>query len=353
MDKSFFEKAQAALAAMQSRMDICANDFMSLNEWRARLSMQGMASYNNTISAAAIALDGNATGLAAMGYMKRAGNLLMPFQFFPHPQTGQCTLHLYQSTDDQPIRAIGWTRSILDSKGFTDIPIILRRFAPEQLRVIKGFFPAMQDAPPWFDSAPYEDDTIGNIEFCTTDLVLDIKEPAFGEVRRRINRLNNHLQKNNLGNLEWHAFGLEHAAAAQEIITEFFAFDDEKKRRISQPEHYQNLIGENPHPYNIIRQIGFVGDQPVAWFLLERIQDDDWALVVNMALHDQYPGLSEATVLQAATVLDDQGGATIHMGGSENDGLWKFKIKFLPKDEDFSLQAAKPPQGSAWQVLRP
>lgn len=341
MAPAFPPRSQAIMANLVQNGVLIATP-ENLQDWSGRLTQQNMADYASTISAISIALDGNKTDLAPMGYLFAPDNMdvILPFNIFPHPENSEViALHIYRPAGKDISEGIKTLAAMVRDADVAEpgderLDFILRRFRHEQIAIIRDELGHI-DNEPWFGSAPYEDDTLENVVFDAQKLVRDIDTPQFRTVRLVRNRFRNQLERRP-GEIElvWEDYQQsKHEDAARAVIDEFFKFDDEKKRRISDPEHYYNLLGENLRSdEHFIRQIGMINGQAVAWIVLERIDDSDvWAMPVNMALHHQFRGLSEETVFRAASLIEKLGDQWIDMGGSENLELFNFKRKFQGK----------------------
>jgi hypothetical protein len=106
-----------------------------------------------------------------------------------------------------------------------------------------------------------------------------------------------------------------------------------KELHISQPTDYDGIIhhpplGENGKSY--FSKVLWIDDRPAALFAMEPVSKDTCGLFANIALHREFPYLSEHLVIRCCELARDAGYKFLNLGGSETAGLFQFKEKFGP-----------------------
>lgn len=117
------------------------------------------------------------------------------------------------------------------------------------------------------------------------------------------------------------------------IVLKFFEYLETNELHISRVSDYDNIIlnpplGKNGRSY--FSQIVYINDQPAGFFVMEPISHDTAGLYASIALHEEFPALSEYLIIHCCKLLKTAGFTYLNLGGSETAGLFQFKEKFSP-----------------------
>lgn len=198
----------------------------------------------------------------------------------------------------------------------------------QQKKLINVGFSSIENYS-WHAQALEEDDTfpeqIINIKYVLSEINENTKGDLNDKYRRFISKYRNCIKNVNVENSK--------AEDVKHVINNFFEYLGNKELSFSQPSDYYNFISSPPIGSNgrtYFSQLIYIENKPAGFFAAEKISDDTVGLYANIALHNDFPYLSEYLIVYICEMLDKKGFKYLNLGGSETAGLFQFKDKFSP-----------------------
>lgn len=183
----------------------------------------------------------------------------------------------------------------------------------------------------WHDDAPEEDDTFPEVELDVNASLALFAAGRANPVLAQLARFRNRVKGMEV---TWLPVSHVREADARQVVAEFFRHKEEKHIDISQPTDYENMIC-HPRPRarqkTLIREVCYIDGAVAAFLVMERIGDTDVVgLYCSIALYQKFPCLSEFVIQRALEQAKAHGYRYLNLGGSESEGLHRFKMKFQP-----------------------
>lgn len=217
----------------------------------------------------------------------------------------------------------------------SDFPVYIKKISRQQQEELLSMpnFKIVNQTNGWYKEAPLEDDTfpeqILEVEVTLAELQKSRKESQLKDKYVRAKRRYEekvHFEQYNADNQEQRRIALE-------IVDKFFSIQREKNNHLSLAQDYYNLVNLKPEHTTFWSSLLHVGDIPAGFYVAER--NGNFAhLYANIALHDQFPYLSEFLMVHILQELKQSGITLVNVGGSETAGLHHFKQKFEPVREE-------------------
>jgi len=180
---------------------------------------------------------------------------------------------------------------------------------------------------PWHSSCPSEDDT-------HPEQIFDVKKtltlaetlPRKKHLRKSTIRASK-LKTNNRIVTSDKYFKRD----AWRISKQFFSSDISKKKTIISDQYdYYNMIFSNIERSSLTKNIVYVNDRPLGYYLLEKQDNDYSSLYALIILRERLKFLTDFLLLY---ILQKLTTPHLNMGGSEDQGIYDFKIKYFPIQE--------------------
>ncbi|MGK7924206.1 MAG: hypothetical protein AB4290_02950 [Spirulina sp.] len=234
-----------------------------------------------------------------------------------------------------PERLFALCKHLLELSG---VPVFVKKLEREERdRLLEIGFSPIEDYP-WHAQAMEEDDTFPE-QIVDVDGVLKRLEryEATSSLKRNYRRYCSKFEEQTT----WEPLGKDYhpdnSVEAEAIVREFFDYLDIKQLHISRPSDYDNIIhyppiGNNGKSY--FAQLVRVAGEAAGFFAMEPVSQDMAGLYASIALHQKFPYLSEYLVVECCKVLKQAGYRYLNLGGSETSGLFGFKEKFFPVDQN-------------------
>jgi hypothetical protein len=200
-------------------------------------------------------------------------------------------------------------------------------FIDEYNFLISNGFHDIKDCP-WHRSVISEDDTY-------PEQIIDVKNtvelahtlPTRKHLRKSLIRVNQLKEKfeikkdnNNFNNIAW------------DLTKEFFHSELilKKELNLSTEYDYFNMIFQNPDRSGLYKQIIYVNNNPIGYYILERNNEDYVSLYALIVLRHKLKFIVDYILLD---MFETSPTKYINMGGSEDEGIHKFKLKYMPLKE--------------------
>jgi hypothetical protein len=189
----------------------------------------------------------------------------------------------------------------------------------------KGFVSI--DKFPWHKYSPTEDDTFPEQIHNVRNLYMKIKSMHRSSMKRIFmnsdkltKRYAIEINDTNFKNTAW------------QIAQDFFnsEYIKLKKTNLSQAADYYNMIFNNPDRSTFTRQVVYSNKQPVGFFVVEKQNEKYSNFYALILLRHKLKFLADYIWLDIFKNLQTP---YLNTGGSEDEGIHKFKLKFLPETE--------------------
>ena len=264
-------------------------------------------------------------------YYSKNKKLLIPIGFFPRPASNRATWHFHL------VRPMGnWQgNQIMELCSFlweiSQTPVYIKKLTHEEASYLLGH-PGFVSAEkyPWDVEAILEDDTKDEVIINVNHTVSHIEEPGDNELKRKYRRF-----RRRNPSLEWKHYDASDTrlrSDAESVVRRFMEYPQIKNIGISTFVDYINMISSLPPGMNgedFFSALLYIGGQPIGFYLAERLGNSQTAGVyANIALREEYPFSSEYLLLELLRDIQRAGITAVNMGGSENEGLHEFKLKF-------------------------
>lgn len=187
-----------------------------------------------------------------------------------------------------------------------------------------GFYSA--DVFPWHSSAIKEDDSF-------PEIIIDKDETLkqIAELPRRSSLKRGYLNRQSIINSHDVSFRDSVDHEMKGLIEKFFTSDHiiHGKSNLSSPEDYYNMV-ENPSPNRVSKTV-YIDGQPEGFFVGEYSSDGNYFSVYALiTLRGRVNQLSDCVIVY---LLNNVESRYINLGGSEDEGIDRFKRKYLPASE--------------------
>lgn len=280
------------------------------------------------------AANGYALDLHATGYFASCKEARCVIGIFKRPFKSDLAVHLINPLGERRLELV----VALCEQMATDkqTVIYVKKADPElheKLKAMDGF--GWSDNFAWHAMAPQEDDTY-------PELLLDIArslelfEP--GRLNQARDKFARFSKRTRHCEVAWIPLGSGRYQDARQVIQRFFYHKKQDQIDISEASDYENmLVAPSPtsRPNGLVREICYVNGDPCALLVMECIGTSNAVgLYCNLALYkeEEYRYASEFVIHRALTVSSENGFRYMNLGGSESEGLHRFKKKFAPVD---------------------
>ncbi len=178
---------------------------------------------------------------------------------------------------------------------------------------------------PWHTHFPSEDDTfpeqVYDVQYTTSLLQ---SPPRTSNIRKSYRKAIC-IEKNNKVVMDNYNFKKD----AWQITNNFFnsSYIKHKKINVSSPDDYYNSIFKNPQRNNLIHNVFYVNNEPVGFYIGENQGSDTTAIYALITLRDKIEYLSDYVFFKLIEKCQTR---YLNLGGSEDEGIHKFKLKFKP-----------------------
>jgi hypothetical protein len=208
-------------------------------------------------------------------------------------------------------------------------PVYVKKISSAQRdSLINLGFSSIEDYP-WHVQAMEEDDTFPEQTIDIAAKLAQLNESSRKDLRDKCQRFTAKFGAHTA------AYDLDgaHIREARRLMKQFFRYLEMKNLHISQPSDYDNIIAHPPLGKNgkdYFAQILSIHQKPAALFAIEPIAPETAGLYANIALHQEFPYLSDYLIVSCCRLLQKAGFKFLNLGGSETAGLFQFKEKFSP-----------------------
>lgn len=288
----------------------------------------GTVGYADTWTYLTQATNGWAMKTNRCGYFIRQGKDLCIGGLFRRPRDKRLAVHLVNPMGDGRVALVRTFCQRVAGR----FPVYVKRADNELYEELSesGDF-HWQPEFAWHADAPEEDDTFPEVELeVNTSLALFAAgrtNPVLAQLARFRNRVKGM-------ELAWLPVSSLREEDARQVVAQFFRHKEERHIDISQPTDYENMICY-PRPRasqrTLIREVCYIGGTVAAFLVMERIGDTEvLGLYCSIALYQKFPCLSEFVIQRALELANAHGYRYLNLGGSESEGLHRFKMKFKP-----------------------
>lgn len=181
---------------------------------------------------------------------------------------------------------------------------------------------------PWHSACPSEDDTypeqIYDVKYT---LNLLEKPPRTSNIRKSY-RKSKLIEKNHHVKIHQKNFN----ANAWKLTQDFFNSDyiQTKKINVSSKFDYYNPIFNNPIRSSLEKKVVYIDNVPLGYYIAEKQNEDYSSIYALIILRDKIQYLSDFLIFNC---LENCKTNYLNIGGSEESGIHKFKLKFKPTKE--------------------
>jgi len=227
----------------------------------------------------------------------------------------------------QPKKLLALVQAMLELSGN---PVFVKKISKKQMDALLDIGFSSAEAYPWHTQAMEEDDTFPEQILDIEETLNQVEAPGKRSLKYTYTRFVSKFEKD----VRIEDLSERNARDAVEVVDKFFDYLEIKELHISEPSDYNNIIfypplGKNGTDY--FSQIIYIGNRPAGFLGMEPISKDSAGLYANIALHQEFPYLSEYIVVHACKILKKAGYKYLNLGGSETSGLFQFKDKFYPR----------------------
>lgn len=208
-------------------------------------------------------------------------------------------------------------------------PVFVKKVTSEQKDgLLNAGFTSIEKYP-WHAEALEEDDTFPEQIIDIAKTLERVEGPGKNDLKDKYQRFSSKFGKQTtFKKVAPHVSG-----DAQEIVKKFFDYLVMKNLHISEPSDYDSIIFHPPLGVSgkqYFSEIVYVKEKPAALYAIESISQNTAGLYANIALHEEYPYISEFLAVYCCKLLKAANFTYLNLGGSETSGLFQFKEKFSP-----------------------
>ncbi|MBI3366120.1 hypothetical protein HY041_00635 [Candidatus Roizmanbacteria bacterium] len=178
---------------------------------------------------------------------------------------------------------------------------------------------------PWHTSCPSEDDTYSEQIYEVKKTLLLLSSPPRTSNIRKSYRKSMHIEKDKKIIITDNSF----EEVARKVTKDFFnsEYIKNKKVNVSDENDYYNPIFANKKNNALIKKFFYINNIPLAYFIGERQKKDYTSIYVLISLRDRIQYLSDYVYFKLLEISQTK---YLNLGGSEDEGIHKFKKKFKP-----------------------
>jgi hypothetical protein len=225
----------------------------------------------------------------------------------------------------------------------------VKKLFPDQYEYLLQYSFRSAKEFPWHSSAHSEDDTypelIYDVEQTRHAIIESTKRSCLGGIVRGVAKLKKdnkiEITSNDFQNKAW------------EIVKTYFQEygNFSNKLNISSPFDYYNMIFDaHTSGNNIDKNIIFVNDMPVGFYVLTRKQKINTTIPYgSIMLRQHYKYLADYWLL---TLFETEETKYVNLGGSEDLGMHNFKSKYIPTHKNYMYWVTNYPFGQVKTAKR-
>lgn len=209
--------------------------------------------------------------------------------------------------------------------------VIIKKVKPGHIRTIsyKYGIGSYKNGDGWHPDYRHDDDTYPAPVWSVKELS-NLKGGKFSRIREKVNKLDREHQ------VELVPYDREqHLLQAKKLLENWagsLVSRHQSESRENAIEAHMPFLTETPpgeHGKDHFSFLMFLDKRPVGFTMLERIGPKTFGLYANIA-STEINGVPEALVVKTAKAMDGKGVRFINAGGSEIEGLHRFKMHFNP-----------------------
>lgn len=214
------------------------------------------------------------------------------------------------------------------------IPTYVKKIFENQFEYLhkKGFKDTTEF--PWHSSCHSEDDTHPELIYDVKKTLLLLSTPPRTSNIRKSYRKAIQIEKKNKVIMNSDNF----EKIARKITHDFFnsTYIKNKKVNVSDETDYYNLISGHKNKNGLFKNIVYINDIPLAYYIGEKQNKEYTSLYALMVLRDKIDYLSDYLYFKVLEICQTP---YLNIGGSEDEGIHSFKKKFKPAIENRMLWA--------------
>lgn len=207
-----------------------------------------------------------------------------------------------------------------------NVPTYVKKIFKNQFIYLKtkGFNDVSQF--PWHTTAPLEDDSF-------PEQIYDVKRTI--ELSKTLPR-KKHLRKSVVRTIQLEKKNFIQITdqnfqnRAWQVSQAFFRLKLIKKKFLSDENDYYNMIFSNPSRETLIKKVFIVNNEPLGFYLMEQQNNLYSSLYALIVLRNRLKYLSDFALLYIFRTTKTP---FLNLGGSENEGIHNFKLKYYPQRE--------------------
>lgn len=340
-----------------------AKDWAAASEF---IEAKATPGYADTWTYLTQAANGYALGTSATGYFVREPQAMCFVGIFRRPLSGDLAVHILN-----PLGSKGpdLVRTLCHKIREIERCLIYVKKADQDIVAeleSDGSF-SWSDEFAWHNQAQREDDTFPEL-LLDVNRSLGLFEP--GRLNQARDKFARFLNRTKDKEVLWVPLVSKRYKDARRVVNSFFGYKERDHIEISQPCDYENmLVHSNPtqNPDSLVRLLCCIDGEPSALIVMEQIgRSSAVGLYCNLALYQEHKYLSEFVIHQALKAAREHGFHYMNLGGSESEGLHRFKTKFQPvekvqrswlafrraDEQAIPIAPTKPELAAAGQVVR-
>jgi len=264
-------------------------------------------------------------------YYNPEKQLLVPLSYFARPASSQTEWHFHL------VRPMGlWqTDQFFELCNLlyelSQSPVYIKKIRDdEEMDLLKrpGF--SLAERYPWHDNAFLEDDTKAEVIIDVNHTLSFLTRSGDNELKRKYR---NFFRRNQ--QICWQRYNVRNESLcrdAESVVKQFMEYPQVKALGLSRFDDFSNMLSSLPLGINgkdYFSAVLYIANQPAGFYMAEHLGQKQIAGVyANIALRDKFRYSSEYLLLELLQDLHQAGIAVANLGGSETDGLHKFKMKF-------------------------
>lgn len=211
-----------------------------------------------------------------------------------------------------------------------DVYTYVKKAFPQQYEQLlsKGYHSA--EKFPWHSLSHSEDDTYPELIYSPKFTLEQIEL-----VGRKKNLRKTYLETKKLA--EVHKIELiedNFQEVAWKVVNHYFENRDPSKHKlnVSTPFDYYNMIFNNPARPELTQKLVYVDGKPEGFYVVETTDKNKYANIYGLIINRyDYKYLADFVVVN---IMETTTSEFINIGGSEDDGIHNFKLKYRPVEEN-------------------
>lgn len=268
----------------------------------------------------------NSTGSDNRGYKYYNGKNLISITAYPRFQKpDEYAVYFIRPMGPEAIQSIISITKVI-RRLYPDMTIFVKKiFSDQKEKLIEYGFREIE-AEPWHTVATAEDDTFDEIIIG----VLETKEELQNQSRKKSLKQTYAAVRKLKAEQDVRFTEENFEEKAWDITTTYFkeVHRIKTKVNVSTPFDYYNLIFRSKSDKFINRELLFINNEPLGYYISERSQSNKYTnLYAMLTLRHEFKGLGDLIVTH---LLDTIETPYLNLGGSEDEWIDRFKRKYKP-----------------------